>query len=414
MAIKSAIMTTAYQTTRSGPSPGQEFGKPFDFGAGHVDPTAALQPGLVLDSSNRDWQRFICGSGEVSPTQCPAECRSNAGLCEPINLNTPSILVARLASTKTVTRTLTSVLTVPATFKVSSIVKPAGFEVVVQPSSFNLNPGSSIVVHITISWSVGVEYQQYQDGSITWTSDSNTTTRIPVVVSASYLAAPPELQVVSRTPTLTYPVTPGFTGTLSTVVMGLQQARVFQGTVSQVNPFAYFEDDDPTNQQATSVSVSLPASASRFVRVALYASDYPEGTNLDLYVYDSKSENLLGYSLNAFSDEVVSLQNPSETGLTIFIQGPFVPGGSVTFKLYVWMLNQPGPASSNTVSKPTSNRPLQVTKGYPTSVTLSFNSRLLSTSQKWLGIVRYAGDAVDDGKVGLVPLPEYDTLVNFV
>eukprot|EP00775_Hariotina_reticulata_P011933 gene11933-12076_t len=42
--IRSAIMTTAYQSTKAGPGSGQPFGGPFDFGAGHVDATAANNP----------------------------------------------------------------------------------------------------------------------------------------------------------------------------------------------------------------------------------------------------------------------------------------------------------------------------------------------------------------------------------
>jgi hypothetical protein len=55
-----ALMTTAYQTTRTG-NAGQEFGDPFDFGAGHVDPVKALNPGLVFDSKFKDWRLFLCG-----------------------------------------------------------------------------------------------------------------------------------------------------------------------------------------------------------------------------------------------------------------------------------------------------------------------------------------------------------------
>jgi hypothetical protein len=340
-----------------------------------------------------------------------------------VNLNTPSILVAQLASSKLVTRTFTSVLTEPASFSVSSIVKPAGFEVEVQPSSFDLNPGSSIAVQITISWSAGVEYHKYKDGSITWTSNRNTTSRIPVVVSASYLAAPQHLRVVSRNPNLTYSVTPGFTGKLSTTVIALQQARVTRGMVPQFDINEDFFIPEPLGppKTAANVSISLPAvvSGSRYVRVALYDSDYPAGTELNLFVYDSMSETLLGLSYRDGSDEVVSLRNPSAKGLTIYIQGLTVPGGiSVSFKLYVWVLNQLGPAAASsmiTISPPgNSNSTLQVTKGSPTSVTVSFNKRLLSTSQKLLGIVRYVGDAVDDGKVGFVPLPQYDTVINWV
>lgn len=65
MAVKSAIMTTAYQATKTGFPPGRVFGGPFDFGSGHVDPTAALDPGLVFDSYEPDWKHFLCGSAQV-------------------------------------------------------------------------------------------------------------------------------------------------------------------------------------------------------------------------------------------------------------------------------------------------------------------------------------------------------------
>jgi hypothetical protein len=109
-------MTTAYQTTRTGSPPGQTFGGPFDFGAGHVDATAALNPGLVIDSDSPDWQRFMCGIAEVpfnawgqhsECTQCKAALSDAACLpskydamdpvqvsrcvaCDPSNFNTPS------------------------------------------------------------------------------------------------------------------------------------------------------------------------------------------------------------------------------------------------------------------------------------------------------------------------------------
>lgn len=93
MEIKSAIMTTAYQTTRTGASAGRVFGGPFDFGAGHVDPSAALNPGLVLDSNADDWQRFMCGIGEVAVRgwsgPCSA-CLKSYALCDPSSFNTPA------------------------------------------------------------------------------------------------------------------------------------------------------------------------------------------------------------------------------------------------------------------------------------------------------------------------------------
>ncbi|KAH6683513.1 PA domain-containing protein [Plectosphaerella plurivora] len=64
-AIRSAIMTTAYTTLKGtsetitdtsnrGPA------DPFAYGNGHVDPTAALDPGLVYETSADDYLDFLC------------------------------------------------------------------------------------------------------------------------------------------------------------------------------------------------------------------------------------------------------------------------------------------------------------------------------------------------------------------
>lgn len=66
-AIKSAIMTTAYNVDNSGKNIGDlATGKestPFIHGAGHVDPNRALNPGLVYDTNVNDYVAFLCGIG---------------------------------------------------------------------------------------------------------------------------------------------------------------------------------------------------------------------------------------------------------------------------------------------------------------------------------------------------------------
>lgn len=66
-AIKSALMTTAYNMDRSGgaikdTNTSMEAG-PFDLGAGHVDPNSALDPGLVFDAGEDDYISFLCALG---------------------------------------------------------------------------------------------------------------------------------------------------------------------------------------------------------------------------------------------------------------------------------------------------------------------------------------------------------------
>jgi subtilisin family serine protease len=60
-AVKSAIMTTASLVTNKG---NPITGTPFDYGAGHVDARRALDPGLVYDAGEVDYQRWqvrACG-----------------------------------------------------------------------------------------------------------------------------------------------------------------------------------------------------------------------------------------------------------------------------------------------------------------------------------------------------------------
>ncbi|CAM0877383.1 unnamed protein product [Alopecurus aequalis] len=66
-AIKSALMTTAYNVDNAGGaitdmSTGKKAG-PFELGAGHVDPNRALDPGLVYNAGEDDYISFLCALG---------------------------------------------------------------------------------------------------------------------------------------------------------------------------------------------------------------------------------------------------------------------------------------------------------------------------------------------------------------
>ncbi|KAJ0980266.1 hypothetical protein J5N97_008521 [Dioscorea zingiberensis] len=69
-AIKSALMTTAYATYSGGEglldvATGRP-ASPFDYGAGHVDPPRALDPGLVYDITPEDYLDFLCALNYTS------------------------------------------------------------------------------------------------------------------------------------------------------------------------------------------------------------------------------------------------------------------------------------------------------------------------------------------------------------
>ncbi len=126
MAIKSALMTTGYDVLDGGtPAPNTNPVLIFRQGAGHVNPAAAMNPGLVYDSGFGEWLSFICA------VQPGGGC-SGVTPIDPSNLNTPSIAIGDMAGTQTVTRWLTNVSGKPITVN-ASISGLTGITAVVEP-----------------------------------------------------------------------------------------------------------------------------------------------------------------------------------------------------------------------------------------------------------------------------------------
>eukprot|EP00250_Pteridium_aquilinum_P016235 c23016_g1_i1 orf=473-2857(+) len=97
-AIKSALMTTAFNIDNSGnylmDGSDSNISTPFSFGAGHVNPVRALNPGLVYDLGVQDYVDFLCGLNYSSSwlmtfTKGQYNCSKVSLSAE--NLNYPSI-----------------------------------------------------------------------------------------------------------------------------------------------------------------------------------------------------------------------------------------------------------------------------------------------------------------------------------
>ncbi|CAA7393564.1 unnamed protein product [Spirodela intermedia] len=153
-AIKSALMTTAYDTYKGGDqlldiSTGKP-ATPFDVGAGHVDPVRALDPGLVYDLSVEDYLGFLCALG-YTPLQVAAMSNRNfscdSGKKHTISdFNYPSFSVpfqtaifgggASGVTTVKHTRTLTNVGT-PGIYKATVSTSTNDVKVLVEPSELS-------------------------------------------------------------------------------------------------------------------------------------------------------------------------------------------------------------------------------------------------------------------------------------
>ena len=113
---------------------------PFAYGAGHIQPELAMDPGLVYDLNTDDYLNFLCAHG-YNQTQItmfsgrPHTCRKSYNI---LDFNYPSITVPNLGKHSVeVTRTVTNVGS-PETYKVY-VKAPYGVSVLVKPRSLKFN-----------------------------------------------------------------------------------------------------------------------------------------------------------------------------------------------------------------------------------------------------------------------------------
>nr|KYP54401.1 Subtilisin-like protease [Cajanus cajan] len=187
-AIRSALMTTAYTVDNRGhPMLDESTGNVssvFDYGAGHVHPEKAMNPGLVYDISTSDYVNFLCNSNYTTKTihvitRKNADCSGAKRAGHSGNLNYPSLSAVfqqygkRRMSTHFI-RTVTNVGDPNSVYKVT-INPPGGMVVTVKPETLTfkrvgqklsflvrvqtravkLSPGGSSVKSGSIVWSDG-------------------------------------------------------------------------------------------------------------------------------------------------------------------------------------------------------------------------------------------------------------------
>ncbi|KAE9576565.1 Subtilisin-like protease SBT1.7 [Colletotrichum fructicola] len=187
-AIRSAIMTTAYTTTKGTQSPlldsaNDKAASVFDYGSGHVDPVAALNPGLIYDISPDDYLDFLCAVNSTSAftngiTRSNFTCASNQTYSV-YDLNYPSFSALYDSSTNgsytaTFKRTVTNVGGA-GTYKVDvSLTDPALVKVAVTPETLTFSEAGekqSFVVSATLGSSPGADAKS--QGRLVWSDGTH-------------------------------------------------------------------------------------------------------------------------------------------------------------------------------------------------------------------------------------------------
>jgi hypothetical protein len=305
---------------------------------------------------------------------------------DPSELNYASIAVGALAGVQTVTRTVTNAALATETYT-ASVEGLAGFDVVVEPASFTLDPQKSQTFQVTFT-RTNAPLNAYTFGAVVWNGDLGHTVRTATALRPVAIAAPG--QVYSQGEDVTFDVTFGYSGDFAAMPHGLVPATTFAGTVA----------DDPTNEfvpggpGTVSFTVSIPA-GTEYARFSLF-DEYTDGDDdLDLYVY--KGSTLVGSSGSGTSAEEVNLVKPSAGDYTVWVHGWQTDGPDANFTLFTWALGA-ADAGNMTVTAPAA-----ATLGSTEPVTLSFSG--LASETRYLGSVTYhdvaAPTGYDDGRVGV-------------
>jgi hypothetical protein len=380
-AIRSAMMTTAYQTDSAGGPIQREGGvaaSPLDYGSGHVRPAGAFDPGLVYESGPLEWFQYVCGIGQSLTLGDGTSVCDTVGRIDPSDLNYPSISIGELAGTQTVTRTVQNT-TNQASVYVPKVQAPPGVQVKVTPPVLTVLPRRSAAYTVEFTRTTAA-IGAFVFGSITWSDLRGHSARSPLAVRPVALAAPTEVVGTGISGSQPLTVKPGYNGTLTAKPFGLAESAVttrrLTGTQQNFNTAA--PAAGPAVLKAT---VTVPA-GTKFGRLATIGSQYPAGTDLDLFVYNPGTNVLRASSAGATADEVVNGVPAGTYDVYVVQFATAVPGGEQDVHLHAFAV--PGSGAASLGATPASQ---SVRIGPSATVTASWSG--LTSGRFYLGVVEF-------------------------
>ncbi|KAL8033860.1 hypothetical protein ABFX02_13G184000 [Erythranthe guttata] len=195
-AIGSALSTTASLNDRNGgpimaqrayanPDLNQSPATPFDMGSGFVNATAALDPGLIFDSSYDDYMSFLCGINGSSPVVLNYTGQS-CGIAKTTasDLNLPSITVSKLNQSLIVQRIVTNVGS-NETYTIGWSA-PYGATVRVSPSRFSIASGEKQVLTVLLNATMNSSIASYGRIGVFGTQGHLVNIPLSVIVKISF------------------------------------------------------------------------------------------------------------------------------------------------------------------------------------------------------------------------------------
>ncbi|KAF8410080.1 hypothetical protein HHK36_002602 [Tetracentron sinense] len=188
-AIRSAIMTTAITIDSTYMTFIDQWtglpATPLDFGAGHINPNKAMDPGLIYDIDLQDYIQFLCGLG-YNDRQMSAVLRRREWDCKegPTNLNYPSFVAIFTKATnsptvKNFTRVVTNVGGDTAVYQ-AVLEVPTGMRIRIEPNTLTFT-GKDQKQWFDLSVEIDTEAPDVIYGYLRWVDQHNHIVSSPVV-----------------------------------------------------------------------------------------------------------------------------------------------------------------------------------------------------------------------------------------
>jgi hypothetical protein len=345
------------------------------------------EPGLAYDAGFNDYLGFLCDAAPEALTDPAATCdalRSDGVPTDASDLNLPSIGIAELPGSQTVTRTVTSVARERGrrTYTVS-VDAPPGYDVSVSPASIRLKSGETATYQVTVTNDGSAPVDEWRTGSLTW-NDKNGHYSVysPIAVRGIALLVPGSIQGNGTSGSASFQVTFGYTGPYTAAAHGLAEDVVVPGNVPQDPDQNFFPFDGFSEAHVLDLTNAVHA------RFALPPGSTEAGADLDLYVFDP-SGRFVASSTNPGTDELVDVENPVAGNWTVYVHGWSTPGGDSDYDMDSWIVPQ-----TNTTLV-IESAPASATIGATDTVDVSWDG--LSSGPAYLGAVSHS-DA--SGQIG--------------
>ncbi|QHC59679.1 S8 family serine peptidase [Rathayibacter sp. VKM Ac-2760] len=366
-AVKSAMMTTSYDSVDQAGNASEDV---FAQGAGHVDPTAFLDPGLLYESGPTDWIAFLRGVGYEFADPALAAIDP----IDPSDLNQASIAIGALAGTQTVTRTVTS--TEAGTY--TAALDIPGVDAVVSPSTLSFT-GAGQTAQYTVAFTrTDAELAEFATGYLTWSSAEHEV-RSPVAVRPVLLDAPYEVSGSGSTGSTSVEITPGIDGELPLTPSGL-----VAGVLAEDATAADGHSGTLPEGETFETTVEVPAGTG-FARFDLDSLDDTADLDLSVTRIVDGEPDIVSTSATASADERVDLAAP-EAGSYLVSVDIYAVGAEpeATFDLRSFLVPEEGGVGSLS----TEPEVVDVVLGEPTSYSVSWIG--LAGPAEYLGSIAYA------------------------